>query len=121
MLVTEKSSNFTRGQPASVSVRLRNKKNPTHEVKKRNRHSGDFSFFKHGNNQNNQITEPADEVDGKKEGGDWAYITFQNGVPTVQDIKTNVGPVSAKEPVGVVVNGATPVPRPVSSVRFERV
>ena len=118
MLVTEKSSNFTRGQPASVSVRLRNKKNPTHEVKKRNRHSGDFSFFKHGNNHNNQTqnSEPADEVDGKKEGGDWAYITFQNGVPTVQDIKTNVGPVSAKEPVGVVVNGATPVPRPVKVV-----
>ena len=117
MLVTEKSSsNFTRGQPASVSVRLRNKKNPQNEVKKRNRHSGDFSFFKHNHNNNSSNTEPADEVDAKKEGGDWAYITFQNGVPTVQDIKTNVGPVSAKEPVGVVVNGATPVPRPVKVV-----
>ena len=109
MLVTEKS-NFTRGDKASVSVRLRNKKNPQNEVKKRNRHSGDFSFFKHQNSHSG--TTEIDEPDTKKEGGDWAYITFQNGVPTVQDIKTNVGPVSAKEPVGVVVNGATPVPRP---------
>ena len=62
----------------------------------------------------------------KKDGGDWAYITFQDGVPTVQDIKTNVGPVSAKEPVGgvavvgpVVQNGATPVPRPVKVVNHQ--
>lgn len=36
-----------------------------------------------------------------KKGGDWAYITFPNGVPTVQDIKTNVGPVSLKEVVPI--------------------
>ena len=63
-------------------------------------------------------------ADNKKDGGDWAYITFQDGVPTVQDIQTNVGPVSAKEPVGgvvavPVVNGATPVPRPVKVVNHQ--
>ena len=55
MLVTEKSSNsnFTRGDKASVSVRLRSNKTKTDNpgVKKRNRHSGDFSFFKHSNNK----------------------------------------------------------------------
>ena len=52
MLVTEKS-NFTRGDKASVSVRLRSNKTKTDNpgVKKRNRHSGDFSFFKHSNNK----------------------------------------------------------------------
>lgn len=124
MLVTEKS-NFTRGDKASVSVRLRSKKvvSEAANAKKRNRHSGDFSFFKHNHpavHQNTAINNGfEDETDGKKEGGDWAYITFQNGVPTVQDIKTNVGPVSAKEPVGhhhVVVNGATPIPRPVKVI-----
>ena len=130
MLVTEKSSNFTRGDKASASVRLRsNKKQTSEAVKKKNRHSGDFSFFKHHNNNQNNTT-AVDQEDGgrvgaggdiKKEGGDWAYITFQNGVPTVQDIKTNVGPVSAKEVVGgvAVVNGATPVPRPVKVVNHQ--
>ena len=54
MLVTEKSnSNFTRGDKASVSVRLRSNKTKTENpgVKKRNRHSGDFSFFKHSNKE----------------------------------------------------------------------
>ena len=52
MLVTEKS-NFTRGDKASVSVRLRSKKTTPDNagVKKRNRHSGDFSFFKHSNSR----------------------------------------------------------------------
>lgn len=121
MLVTEKS-NFTRGDKASVSVRLRSKKVVSEAAKKKNRHSGDFSFFKHNNQNTTSLSNGfEDETDGKKEGGDWAYITFQNGVPTVQDIKTNVGPVSAKEPVvgghqHVVVNGATPIPRPVKVI-----
>lgn len=114
MLVTEKS-NFTRGDKASVSVRLRSKKTSEAVTKKRNRHSGDFSFFKH---QNQPVTTaPPPMEDEQKEGGDWAYITFQNGVPTVQDIKTNVGPVSAREPV--VVNGATPTPRPVKVINHQ--
>ncbi len=117
MLVTEKS-NFNRGDKASVSVRLRSKKSEVNNVKKRNRHSGDFSFFKHQNNTQSPAPHSEEtEVDGRKDGGDWAYITFQNGVPTVQDIKTNVGPVSAREPVGVVINGSgPPMPRPVKVV-----
>ena len=114
MLVTEKS-NFNRGDKASVSVRLRSKKTVAESsgVKKRNRHSGDFSFFKHQNSNNAHNSNNHEDETDKKDGGDWAYITFQNGVPTVQDIKTNVGPVSAKEPVGVIVNAANPVARPV--------
>jgi len=143
MLVTEKSSNtnFTRGDKASVSVRLRSNKTKTDNpgVKKRNRHSGDFSFFKHSNNKesnnekanNNQNNgeNDHDTTDGnKKENGDWAYITFENGVPTVQDIQTNVGPIGTKEPVGVIVNanGAPggglvhqPVPRPVKMISHQ--
>ncbi len=91
MLVTEKS-NFIRGDKASASVRLRSKKtteaNGGGGAKKKNRHSGDFSFFKGGGH--------ALKKDQKDE-GDWAFITFQNGVPTVQDIQTNVGVVNSKE------------------------
>ena len=140
MLVTEKSGNFTRGDKASASVRLRSKKGSAaaDAVKKKNRHSGDFSFFKnhahaHHHHHNNGSGIDQDDFGGgrgngaangenRKEGGDWAYITFQNGVPTVQDIKTNVGPVSAKEPVGgvaVPMNAATPVPRPVKVVNHQ--
>ena len=67
MLVTEKS-NFTRGDKASVSVRLRPKKTSSEAVngaKKRNRHSGDFHFFKHQNNANRENPQE-DETDGKK-------------------------------------------------------
>ena len=52
MLVTEKQ-NFTRGDKASASVRLRSKNkgaSSTEAAKKKNRHSGDFSFFKHHHN-----------------------------------------------------------------------
>lgn len=117
MLVTEKS-NFMRGDKASASVRLRSKKGAAmDQIKKKNRHSGDFSFFK--SQQNNHDSAAAEKVGvaEAKKGGDWAYITFQNGVPTVQDIKTNVGPVG---PVGVaLVNGATPTPRPVKVVTHQ--
>jgi hypothetical protein len=93
---------FVRGDKSSASVRLRTKKseaasNPGNG-KKRNRHSGDFSFFSSKSEQANSSVSPTRGGEVKK-GGDWAYITFPNGVPTVQDIKTNVGPVSQKEAV----------------------
>lgn len=107
---------FVRGDKSSASVRLRTKKsdggsNPGNG-KKRNRHSGDFSFFSSKSEQNNSSVSPTRGTDVKK-GGDWAYITFPNGVPTVQDIKTNVGPVSQKEivaPVPVVPVRGPPNP-----------
>lgn len=99
---------FLRGDKSSVSVRLRTKKteisNPGNG-KKRNRHSGDFSFFSSSKTPEQQQQQSVSPTRGAnkgveaKKGGDWAYITFPNGVPTVQDIKTNVGPVSQREPV----------------------
>ena len=102
---------FVRGDKASASVRLRTKKSEGSAAagnggKKRNRHSGDFSFFSSKSEQTNSSVSPTRGGDVKK-GGDWAYITFPNGVPTVQDIKTNVGPVSQREAVLPIV---PPVP-----------
>ena len=96
---------FTRGEKSSASVRLRTKKseNPVNpgNGKKRNRHSGDFSFFSSKSEQqpNTSVSPTRGGAGEVKKGGDWAYITFPNGVPTVQDIKTNVGPVSQREAV----------------------
>jgi hypothetical protein len=112
---------FMRGDKASASVRIRSKKHeallnggpqPGQNIcKKRNRHSGDFSFFSHNSSSKNvnivasklSSTNLGDVIDGdrsssepesqgaKDGGGDWAYITFPNGVPTVREIKTNGG------------------------------
>ena len=88
-----------RGEKSSVSVRVRSKKeggvsNGNHNCKKRNRHSGDFSFFNHKNAIQESKDTKGEDADEKSSdgGGDWAYITFPNGVPTVQDIKTNGSP-----------------------------
>jgi hypothetical protein len=126
MLVNEKS-NFTRGDKASVSVRLRSKSRTSeaNQVKKKNRHSGDFSFFKHrdsnaGSNPDRAQDQTKDT--GQDHGGDWAYITFENGVPNVQDIQTNVGPVGggvAALATPNVQNGARPVARPVKVVTHQ--
>ncbi len=104
-------SNFARGEKASVSVRLRRKKN---EVGRRlaaaSRHSGDFSFLGGSGGGGSSMGErrdaaDADEVDGGGSsgggggGGDWAYITFPNGVPTVQDLRTNRQPPAAAAPL----------------------
>ena len=75
------------------------------------RYSGDFSFFNHNSSSKNvnlvasklsgnsmQDVIEGDRSSSEKEsegmkdgGGDWAYITFPNGVPTVREIKTNGG------------------------------
>ena len=103
---------FMRGDKASASVRIRTKKSENPGIpgngKKRNRHSGDFSFFSSKSDQHQQPAASVSPTRGGTEvktGGDWAYITFPNGVPTVQDIKTNVGPVSQKEAVAVPLRG----------------
>ena len=110
-----------RGDKSSASVRIRSKKHEAllnggsqqgqNVCKKRNRHSGDFSFFNHNSSSKNvnviasklSSTNLGDVIDGdrsssetesqgaKDGGGDWAYITFPNGVPTVREIKTNGG------------------------------
>ena len=115
------STSFLRGDKASASVRIRSKKHeallnggpqPGQNIcKKRNRHSGDFSFFNHNSSSKNvnlvasklsgnsmQDVIEGDRSSSEKEsegmkdgGGDWAYITFPNGVPTVREIKTNGG------------------------------
>ena len=116
------ASSFLRGDKASASVRIRSKKHEAllnggsqqgqNVCKKRNRHSGDFSFFNHNSSSKNvnvvasklsstnlgdiadgdRSSSERDESQGAKDGGgDWAYITFPNGVPTVREIKTNGG------------------------------
>ena len=112
---------FLRGDKVSASVRIRSKKHEAllnggaaqgqNVCKKRNRHSGDFSFFNHSSSTKNVNVVASksisnnlgDVIDGdrsssetesqgaKDGGGDWAYITFPNGVPTVREIKTNGG------------------------------
>ena len=120
---------FLRGEKSSVSVRVRNKKQEAlnagqNPCKKRNRHSGDFSFFNHKltaspteAKEKATANESADEKSSDG-GGDWAYITFPNGVPTVQDIKTN-GPVpngitGQAHPVKVVTRDVPGVQLPLS-------
>ena len=118
---TKSASSFLRGDKASASVRIRSKKHEAllnggtqqgqNVCKKRNRHSGDFSFFNHKSSTKNvnvvasklSSTNLGDVPDGdrsssetesqgaKDGGGDWAYITFPNGVPTVREIQTNGG------------------------------
>ena len=118
---SKSASSFLRGDKASASVRIRSKKHEAllnggsqqgqNVCKKRNRHSGDFSFFNHNSSSKNvnviasklSSTNLGDVADGdrsssetesqgaKDGGGDWAYITFPNGVPTVREIKTNGG------------------------------
>ena len=82
---------FSRGDKASVSVRLRTQKSDGSAGggggKKRNRHSGDFSFFSSksaapssGNTEQQKGDSPQNgSGEDKVDGGDWAYITFPNG------------------------------------------
>jgi len=89
----QSSANFARGERATVSVRLRKKKTEVgRRLAQAARHSGDFSFFQHNNAHSGAMASAnvADSPDANGgDGGDWAYITFPNGVPTVQDIRTN--------------------------------
>ena len=97
---------FQRGEKSSVSVRLRKKKGENHVRRNAARHSGDFSFFSaaHSTPALRNMEDPAEEKDHN---GDWAYITFPNGVPTVHDIQTNNGanPVTAPAPATGPQNG----------------
>ena len=99
-LQQQQQQHFARGDKASVSVRLRKKKSEGNNVNNHrrlanSRHSGDFSFFSSAQlHQHHHL--PAvpirkkmeDETDANSK-GDWAYITFPNGVPQVHEIQTN--------------------------------
>lgn len=119
-------TNFARGEKASVSVRLRKKKeSEALGAKKRNRHSGDFSFFSSKLEAVGQRHSKMVETTEKEDEDDWAYITFPNGVPSVQEIKTNVGsngqPVQTTTPASAVVaqSNGEPVRTPVKVVTRE--
>jgi len=109
---------FVRGEKGTSSVRLRKKKDETNQGgKKKNRHSGDFAFFspKAAEVRREQVqnAKKSDDL------GDFNYITFPNGVPTVHELKTNINSVNmsgVKEPLATPVKvtmrevpGMTPV------------
>lgn len=124
---------FLRGDKVSASVRIRSKKHEAllnggaaqgqNVCKKRNRHSGDFSFFNHSSSTKNvnvvasksisnnlgdviegdRSSSETESQGAKDGGGDWAYITFPNGVPTVREIKTNGGVASGAGGVSNII------------------
>lgn len=113
---------FVRGEKGTSSVRLRKKKDESNQGgKKKNRHSGDFGFFspKAADGRREQVQ--AHERNARKTDdlGDWNYITFPNGVPTVHELKTNINSANlpgVKEPLATPVKvtmrevpGMTPV------------
>ena len=86
-------NNFARGDKASASVRLRSKSRKggngeTNRAGERSRllsrHSGDFGHF---NAASKMELVPAGESSGQPTDNDWAYITYPNGVPTVQEVR----------------------------------
>jgi len=94
--------NFNRGEKGTSSVRLRKRRDDVNQPgRRKNRHSGDFSFFsprKEEAVKDDDFNRLSDKSDSE---GDWNYITFPNGVPIVQEVK--IGMDSTKE------NGPTPV------------
>jgi len=94
--------NFNRGEKGTSSVRLRKRRDDVNQPgRRKNRHSGDFSFFsprKEESVNDEELHRLSDKSDSE---GDWNYITFPNGVPVVQEVK--IGMDSTKE------NGPTPV------------
>ena len=91
---------FNRGDKASVSVRLRNKKSAEQLAeKKKSRHSGDFSFF---TPSLSNLVSSANKMDSGPEEEDWSYITFPNGVAQVTELKTNGNNEPTRTPVKVV-------------------
>ena len=99
---------FNRGHKASVSVRLRQKKSADQLAeKKKTRHSGDFSFFAPalalgGGGGGSGVNSGNGKMDSGPEEEDWSYITFPNGVATVQELKTNGNGEPTRTPVKVV-------------------
>ena len=89
-------NNFARGDKASASVRLRSKsrKGGNGEANRGalagersrllSRHSGDFGHF---NAASKMELVPAGDSGGQPTDNDWAYITYPNGVPTVQEVR----------------------------------
>eukprot|EP00090_Calanus_glacialis_P014255 TRINITY_DN22_c0_g1_i1.p1 TRINITY_DN22_c0_g1~~TRINITY_DN22_c0_g1_i1.p1 ORF type:complete len:697 (-),score=130.01 TRINITY_DN22_c0_g1_i1:386-2476(-) len=94
--------NFNRGEKGTSSVRLRKRRDDVNQPgRRKNRHSGDFSFFSPRKEEvvkDDDFNRLSDKSDSE---GDWNYITFPNGVPIVQEVK--IGMDATKE------NGPTPV------------
>ena len=83
---------FPRGEKATSSVKLRRKKEDGTRGKK-NRHSGDFSFF------SSKKMELADSDAANDLNGDFDYITFPNGVPCVTQLRVGANaPPPSDEP-----------------------
>ena len=86
---------FSRGDKASVSVRLRKNKKSTsvdgggNNRRLSSRHSGDFSYFSAA-----KMELPPQNTDHE----DWAYISYPNGIPAVQEIREVDGRSSANLP-----------------------
>ena len=78
---TPSIQNFVRGDKATSSVKLRRKKEEG-QTRKKNRHSGDFSFFA------NKKVEVQETVNNRS---DFDYITFPNGVPMLHELRVGAG------------------------------
>ena len=78
---TPSNQNFVRGDKATSSVKLRRKKEEG-QTRKKNRHSGDFSFFA------NKKVEVQETVNNRS---DFDYITFPNGVPMLHELRVGAG------------------------------
>ena len=84
------SHQFVRGEKSSSSVRLRKRRDDvTQPGRKINRHSGDFSYFAP---RKEEILVKTCDIQAQRDTGDWNYITFPQGVPAVQEVKTDVPP-----------------------------
>jgi len=89
---------FARGERATSSVKLRGRRDNPEAGRKINRHSGDFSLFSSRKEAEPQTSrnEHMEDVGHEKsdsDGDDWDYITFPNGVPSIQEVKTSINHV----------------------------
>ena len=91
--------NFARGDKVSASVRLRSKSRKGGEGNSSNgrgalaersrllsRHSGDFGHLSAASKME-LVGAAASRESGHPTDNDWAYITYPNGVPTVQEVR----------------------------------
>ena len=108
------ASNFARGDRASASVRLRSKSRKgnggeadggraaDHRGRLLSRHSGDFGHF----NAASKMELAPPPQGGHPTDDDWAYITYPNGVPTVQEVRelaaSDASEMPKRTPVKVV-------------------
>ena len=110
------ASNFARGDRASASVRLRSKSRKGNggeadggraadRGRLLSRHSGDFGHFNAASKME-LAPPPQGGHGGHPTDDDWAYITYPNGVPTVQEVRelaaSDASEMPKRTPVKVV-------------------